>query len=218
MNRVLDILEQKGLLIQDQRQRNAGANAGPAEDEKSLYPHMVIQELVTTERDYVQHIEMLQQFQNECQASGAIAGDAIHDMFLNLNAVMDFQRRFLIRIEQQNSLPWVDQNWGRLFAHYRESFRVYEPYIANQNRCTDTVSREWSKLKNAVFSPELQGMVETPAVLHSFLVKPLQRLSKYPMLLRVRVLVTSQKVKFDVDLYLGSKEERRKAVQRRDPP
>ena len=147
----------------------------------------IIDEIVKTERDYVQHLEMLQHFQNGVQTSGAIPGDAVHDVFLNLNALLDFQRRFLIRIEQQNSLSESEQNWGKLFSHYKDSFRVYEPFIANQNRCRQTVLGRWSELQNASVSRELQGMVETPAILLGFLVKPFQRLAKYPLLLTVNI-------------------------------
>ena len=145
----------------------------------------VIKELVMTERDYVQHLEILQQFKNEVEESGAIAGDAVHDIFLNLNALLDFQRRFLIRIEQQNSLPDDQQNWGQLFIQYQDSFRVYEPFIANQIRCNNAVTKEWDKLKAAPLSEGLRGMVEIQSVLSGFLMKPFQRLTKYPLMLTV---------------------------------
>lgn len=138
-----------------------------------------------TERDYVQHLETLQQFKNEIEESGAIAGDAVHDIFLNLNALLDFQRRFLIRIEQQNSLPESQQNWGQLFIHYKDSFRVYEPFIANHARCYDTILNQWEKLKAASLSPNLNGLLDSLHVLDAFLLKPFQRLSKYPLLLDV---------------------------------
>ena len=146
----------------------------------------IIQEIVQTERDYVQQIEDLQHFKNELEMSGAVGGDAIHDIFLNINALLDFQRRFLIRIEQQNSLPDEEQNWGNLFITYRDSFRVYEPFIANGTRCNETVTKEWDRLKSAPISSDLQGMVEAQSIMLGFLVKPLQRLTKYPLLLQVR--------------------------------
>lgn len=146
----------------------------------------IIHEIVQTERDYVQQIEDLQHFKNELEMSGAIGGDAVHDIFLNINALLDFQRRFLIRIEQQNSLPEEQQNWGNLFVTYQDSFRVYEPFIANGSRCNETVTKEWDRLKSAPISADLRGMVEAPSILLGFLVKPLQRLTKYPLLLQVR--------------------------------
>ena len=181
VNRVLDLLSQRGLLLHTEQK--------PIDDDRKplnlTYRQNVVNEIVVTERDYVQHLETLQQFKNEIEENGAIAGDAVHDIFLNLNALLDFQRRFLIRIEQQNTLPESQQNWGQLFIQYKESFRVYEPFIANQTRCNETVMREWDKLKAAPLSSALNGLLNTQHILAGFLLKPFQRLSKYPMLLKV---------------------------------
>lgn len=149
----------------------------------------IVEEFVKTERDYVNHLETLQQFKNQVEESGAIPGDTAHDIFLNLNALLDFQRRFLIRIEQQNSLSEAQQDWGKLIHHYKESFRVYEPFIANQSRCQQAVERQWDKLKKAPLSPDLKDLVETPATLSGFLLKPFQRLTKYPLLLEVSLVL-----------------------------
>ena len=183
MNRVLDILSSRGLLLNTvYKSQNGVVDKKPP---TLSYRQNVVKEIVMTERDYVHHLETLQQFKNEIEESGAIAGDAVHDIFLNLNNLLDFQRRFLIRIEQQNHLDESQQNWGQLFINYQEYFGVYEPFIANQTRCNNTVMREWEKLKGAPLSPALKGLVDTQHILAGFLLKPFQRLSKYPMLLNV---------------------------------
>lgn len=182
INRVIDILSLSGLLLrtEDSTSSNEVDDTGPRSHQQKI-----IDELVTSERDYVQHLETLQQFKNQIEQTGAIPGDVVHDIFLNLNALLDFQRRFLIRIEQQNSLVPSAQNWGHLFVQYQDAFKVYEPFIANQSRCQEIVSREWDKIKSAPLSPSFQGMVETQSILNSFLLKPFVRLTKYPMLLNV---------------------------------
>ena len=180
MNRVLDILDKGGLLRHNEQARTIAV----AESAPTTLKAYLIEELLKTERDYIQHLEILQEFKR--QVTGAIAGDAIHDIFLNLNQLLDFQRRFLVRIEQQNRLPENEQNWGKLFSYYRESFRVYEPFIANQSRCNETVISVWPKLQKAELSKDLKGIVESPSVLLGFLIKPFQRLSKYPLMLTVR--------------------------------
>lgn len=185
VNRVLDILSQRGQLYEQESKSNDPEDG--LKSEKYTQRQHIVGELVTTERDYVQHLESLQQFKKQVEEIGAIPGDAIHDIFLNLNALLDFQRRFLIRIEKQNSLPEAQQNWGRIFTLWNEPFRgVYEPFIANQQRCNETVIREWDKLRSSAQSELYQQMVENERVLLSFLLKPFQRLSKYPLLLDVR--------------------------------
>ena len=173
----------EGILKQDAPDAAEGSSGGLT---KRTQRQHIIGELVTTERTYVQHLELLQNFKTVVEARGIISGDAIHDIFLNLNALLDFQRRFLIRVEQTNRLKEEDQNWGNLFVLYRDAFKVYEPYIANQKKCEEVAMREFNKLKEMDGPPELQQFVENPTVLSAFLLKPFQRLSKYPLLLRVR--------------------------------
>lgn len=44
--------------------------------------------------------------------------DTIHLLFPNLNKLLNFQRKFLIRLESTAELPWQDQRWGQ---HFLES-------------------------------------------------------------------------------------------------
>ncbi|KAF2812596.1 uncharacterized protein BDZ99DRAFT_474742 [Mytilinidion resinicola] len=180
VNRVLDILVQCNV-ISEEEERFDESNAPGV---KRTQRQHIVDEMVKTERTYVQHLELLQAFKTEVERRGIVTGDCIHDIFLNLNALLDFQRRFLIRVEQTNAQPEEEQNWGKLFVLYKDAFKVYEPYIANQKKCEDTATREFVKLKDTGGSDELRQMVESSTVLTSFLLKPFQRLAKYPLLLK----------------------------------
>jgi cell division control protein 24 len=180
VNRVLDILVQMGII----QNTEAAAGAGDPTRKRTRREH-IINELVSSERTYVQHLEMLQMFKRLVEEKGSVTGDAIHDIFLNLNALLDFQRRFLIRVEQTNAQPPNEQNWGNLFVLYKDAFKVYEPYVANQKRSEQVAVRDFEKLVETGGSGEMQQMVQTKATLPSFLIKPFQRLTKYPLLLKV---------------------------------
>jgi len=182
VNRVVDILVQEGYLASFEG-HSPEQEEGPLT--KRTQRQHIVDELVRTERTYVQHLEVLQSFKKQVENKGVIPGDAIYDIFLNLNPLLDFQRRFLIRVEQINRLPEPEQNWGKIFILYRNAFVVYELYIANQKKCEETAMREFDKLRDAGGSVELRQIVESPTHLTSFLLKPFQRLSKYPLLLRV---------------------------------
>lgn len=162
---------------------SSDANGGNAATKRTQRQH-IIHELVQTERTYVKHLEMLQEFKKSVEEQGVIPGDAVHDIFLNLNSLLDFQRRFLIRVEQTNDKSEDEQNWGALFVLYKDAFKVYEPYIANQKKCEEIAMLQFPQLKNIKGKPELRQMVESPTVLTSFLLKPFQRLAKYPLLLK----------------------------------
>jgi cell division control protein 24 len=183
VNKVLDMLVAQGCIADTTEVASSEESIGTAKKGKTRRQH-IVDELVTTERTYVQHLEMLQAFKELVETRQVVSGDTIHDIFLNLNALLDFQRRFLIRVEQTYALPEEQQNWGALFTLYREAFTVYEPYIANTKKCEQIALREFDKLKETGGPPELRSMVESPTVLSSFLLKPFQRLAKYPLLLK----------------------------------
>ncbi|UPX15446.1 Guanine nucleotide exchange factor for Cdc42p, variant 2 [Ascochyta rabiei] len=181
VNRVLDSLVRMGKI--DPAAVDISDSASVTSSIKRSQREYIIDELVKTERTYVQHLELLQEFKKLVEEKGIISGDQVHDIFLNLNALLDFQRRFLIRVEQTNALPASEQNWGNLFVLYKDAFKVYEPYIANQKKCEQIAMREFDKLKETGGTPEMRQMVESPTLLTSFLLKPFQRLTKYPLLL-----------------------------------
>lgn len=199
VNRVLDILVQMGIIVTD-NETSDGASVNS--NTKRTQREHIIDELVKTERTYVQHLELLQSFKKLVEEKGILTGDTVHDIFLNLNALLDFQRRFLIRVEQTNAQPASEQNWGNLFVLYKDAFKVYEPYIANQKKCEELAVREFDKLRETGGSAEMQQMVESTTTLTSFLLKPFQRLAKYPLLLKVSVHV--EQIDFRTHMVIGA--------------
>ncbi|KAI9675498.1 MAG: hypothetical protein M1829_003302 [Trizodia sp. TS-e1964] len=177
VNQVIDMLESKDLLI-PRDINNATDVPVDKSTEKRSYRENVVAELVNTERKYVQDLEALLNFKLTVEEKGVVTGDTIHTIFLNLNSLLDFQRRFLIRIETNNSLPQEQQRWGQAFANSQEGFRGYQPFIANQSRGERMALLEFEKLKLANHE-----MTADSTTLNAFLLKPMQRLVKYPQLL-----------------------------------
>jgi hypothetical protein len=184
VNRVLDILEIQGHLYRSSTQAKR-----PRQGEKVKLTRRehILKEMIETERDYVHHLQNLQALQKELLETGAVNGDSSHQIFLNLNNLVDFAQRFLIRMEQHYALSEEQQNWGELFVFHQEGFRQYEPFIANQLRCDEICQKEWDKIHSAPRSSDLQQMVAQQSTLNSFFVKPFQRLTKYPLMLMVRL-------------------------------
>lgn len=145
------------------------------------YRDRILRELVDTERKYVQDLENLHDLKKTLEQRGAINGDTAYQIFLNINSILDLQRRFLIRVETTNSMPQDRQEWGNPFVAYEEQFaNTYQPFIANQRKAAQVASQNFDKI---------QG-VEHPVAcdyntLDGFLLKPMQRLVKYPLLLKV---------------------------------
>ncbi|KAK3312867.1 Pleckstrin homology domain-containing protein [Apodospora peruviana] len=177
INYVLDLLEQRGLLRQVQ----------PYPEDDSMQPgsqmsyrDYIVRELVDTERKYVQDLENLHDLKETLEQRGVIPGDVVHNIFLNINTILDIQRKFLIRVETTNSMAQARQEWGSTFVAYEDSFNMcYQPFIANQRKAAQLASQVFDKIQAA----------EHPVAcdfntLDGFLLKPMQRLVKYPLLLK----------------------------------
>lgn len=145
------------------------------------YRDRIVRELVDTERKYVQDLENLHDLKKTLEQRGAINGDIAHQIFLNINSILDLQRRFLIRVETTNSMPSSRQEWGNPFVAHEEQFtNTYQPFIANQRKAAQIAGQNFDKIQ----------AVEHPVAcdyntLDGFLLKPMQRLVKYPLLLKV---------------------------------
>lgn len=122
----------------------------------------------------------------EVQTHEILSPDTMHYLFGNLNALVDIQRRFLIQIEDQASYASKDQRFGSLFIQFEKAFSVYEPFCANFQIAQDLVMQEAHKLQRLahIMSPTYE--------LPSMLIKPIQRVCKYPLLLQQLVKATPE--------------------------
>ncbi|TGO44515.1 hypothetical protein BOTNAR_0807g00010 [Botryotinia narcissicola] len=196
INIVLDVAEKRGLLLTSQAEDTSESATAPGT--KMSYRQHVVRELVDTERKYVQDLENLHELKKTIEQKGVIAGDVVHDIFLNINAILDFQRRFLIKIETTNSQPVDKQEWGLPFRNYEEAFGIYQPFIANQRKAATIAKDNFDKIT----------MADHPVVvdfntLDEFLLKPMQRLVKYPLLLKDLRDKTNASDEAKEDLTLG---------------
>ncbi|KAI8634426.1 hypothetical protein F5Y19DRAFT_461807 [Xylariaceae sp. FL1651] len=177
VNHVLDLAEQRGFLLQIQPYPEDISSAGPIP--QMTYRDHIIRELVDTERKYVQDLENLHDLKKALIDKAVIPGDVAYQIFLNIHGILDFQRRFLIRVETTNSMPQPVQQWGAPFVTYEEAFEIYKPFIANQRKAAQMANQVFDKIQ----------LAEHPVAcdfntLDGFLLKPMQRLVKYPLLLK----------------------------------
>ncbi|KAI8638045.1 hypothetical protein BD408DRAFT_35382 [Parasitella parasitica] len=150
----------------------------------------VVFELLSTERKYVQDLESLQNYMREVSTQDILSQDTMHFLFGNLNALVDFQRRFLVQIEYQAAHPSGEQRFGLLFEKFEEAFSVYEPFCANFQIAQDLVVQESPKLQ------KLANIMSPTYELPSMLIKPIQRVCKYPLLLQQLIKATPDDWKY----------------------
>lgn len=140
----------------------------------------VVREIVETERKFVQDLETLVRYRQDLLNSEWFTSENVNLLFPNLLEIVDFQRRFLVGLESQVNSPPQDQRIGSLFIHAGVSgFKMYESWALSQNSSMEFILREANRLERA------SQIIKDPYELQNFyLIKPIQRLTKYPLLLR----------------------------------
>ena len=139
----------------------------------------VFKELIQTERKYILDLELLLKYRNELQAADALSSEQLHVLFPNLSDVIDFHRRLLCGLECNIDVPTKYQRIGSVFIHASNGpFRAYEPWTIGQIGAIEIISREAATLKKA------SQLIDPGFELQSYIIKPIQRLCKYPLLLK----------------------------------
>ncbi|KAJ3092578.1 hypothetical protein HK100_006912 [Physocladia obscura] len=162
----------------------------------------LLAEILETERSYVASLQLMQEYQNNLIAIAPSIRDlnpgVILDIFSNLDSLVEFQRQFLAEMEYILAKDSENQRIGSLFVKHGRNFEVYYPFCKNYLNASDIILRHSEDLK-------ILDDVINYQLLPSFFIKPLQRLLKYPLLLRELLKLSPE----DEDLKRGSDTIRR---------
>ncbi|KAJ3224519.1 hypothetical protein HDU81_008494 [Chytriomyces hyalinus] len=156
------------------------------------YRARVIKELIETERQYIFSLEELQRYQNELASREVFSKYEMNQLFSNLDELLDFQRRFMVGMESTLNLGVAEQRIGQLFILNEEAFEVYYPFCGNYENASDFVINRGEELKH-------MGHIIQPHSITAYLIKPLQRLMKYPHLLKQLIKNTDAEAYPDMD-------------------
>lgn len=140
----------------------------------------IVREFIETERKYVHDLEILNKYRQQLLEYQIINSEELYMLFPNLNDIIDFQRRFLVSLEINGQVPPQKQRIGALFMHSKHFFKLYEPWSIGQNAAIDFISSSFDKMNPA----NAQLVIRNKMELQSFLLKPVQRLCRYPLLLK----------------------------------
>ncbi|CAO1634508.1 unnamed protein product [Sympodiomycopsis kandeliae] len=179
VSRIVDMLEERGILVESERPSQVEDVAKPSDDRT-----FIVRELLESERKYVQDLEVLQSCARALQQHGILSADRSHDLFSNLNNLVDFQRRCLINLEDNARRAPDEQRFGRAFQMLERNFDVYWPFCSNYAQALEIVNEEAANIQRLQGLPGAEGCYLDPAYeLPAFLIKPVQRICKYPLLL-----------------------------------
>lgn len=179
ISKLVDRLEELGILIESERTAHVEDTQAPSDDRA-----WIVKELLESERKYVQDLEVMQNCSKALQQHDILPADRLHELFSNLNNLVDFQRRCLINIEDNARKPPDEQRFGRVFIMLESNFDVYSPFCSNYNNALDVIASEAHNIQRLRGMPAAEGCYLDPAYeLPAFLIKPVQRICKYPLLL-----------------------------------
>ncbi|KAG1928466.1 T-lymphoma invasion and metastasis-inducing protein [Pimephales promelas] len=158
----------------------------------------VISELVDTERTYVKDLNILiERYLNPLQKQSFLSQDELDVLFGNLAEMVEFQVEFLKTLEDGtrlvpdlDKLERVDQfkkvlfSLGGSFLYYADRFKIYSAFCASHTKVPKVLTKAKTDPVFKAFLAERNPRQQHSSTLESYLIKPIQRVLKYPLLLR----------------------------------
>uniref|UniRef100_A0A8C1VXX0 TIAM Rac1 associated GEF 2b n=1 Tax=Cyprinus carpio TaxID=7962 RepID=A0A8C1VXX0_CYPCA len=165
---------------------------------------MVIQELVETEKSYVKDLgSLFEIYLKPLQRETFLSHDEMESLFGSLPEMLDFQRVFLQTLEERTtSSPEYHEletpeklkkllfSLGGSFLYYADHFKLYSGFCANHIKVQKVLERAKTDRAFKEFLEARNPTKQHSSTLESYLIKPVQRVLKYPLLLRELVSLT----------------------------
>ncbi|XP_019499723.1 PREDICTED: T-lymphoma invasion and metastasis-inducing protein 2 isoform X4 [Hipposideros armiger] len=166
----------------------------------------VIQELVDTEKSYVKDLSCLFELYLEpLQNETFLTQDEMESLFGSLPEMLEFQKVFLETLEDGisassdfNLLETPSQfrkllfSLGGSFLYYADHFKLYSGFCANHIKVQKVLERAKTDKAFKAFLDARNPTKQHSSTLESYLIKPVQRVLKYPLLLKELVSLTDQ--------------------------
>ncbi|XP_053329711.1 proto-oncogene DBL [Spea bombifrons] len=156
-----------------------------SEDSLDTLKGHVIHELIETERIYVEELyTVLLGYRSEMENPTMThfmpqtLRNTKNILFGNMPEIYEFHNKIFLQ-SLQNCIG-APEKVGFCFLERREDFQMYEKYCQNKPR-SDSL---WRQFSDSVFFQECQKKLEHKLGLDSYLLKPVQRLTKYQLLLK----------------------------------
>uniref|UniRef100_A0A8C9V2E9 TIAM Rac1 associated GEF 2 n=1 Tax=Scleropages formosus TaxID=113540 RepID=A0A8C9V2E9_SCLFO len=164
----------------------------------------VIQELVDTEKSYVKDLTCLFEiYLKPLQNETFLTVDEMESLFGSLPEMLDFQKIFLQTLEERiASSPDFSTletpvefkkllfSLGAPFLYYADHFKLYSGFCANHIKVQKVLERAKTDRAFKDFLDAKNPTKQHSSTLESYLIKPVQRVLKYPLLLRELVSLT----------------------------
>ncbi|XP_030009863.1 T-lymphoma invasion and metastasis-inducing protein 1-like isoform X2 [Sphaeramia orbicularis] len=158
----------------------------------------VINELVETEKTYVKDLNcLIECYLTPLQKESILTQDELDVLFGNLGEMVEFQVEFLQTLEDGirlvpdlDRLERVEQfkkvlfSLGGSFLYYADRFKIYSAFCASHTKVPKVLAKAKTDPDFKAFLAERNPRQQHSSTLESYLIKPIQRVLKYPLLLR----------------------------------
>ncbi|XP_055627876.1 protein still life, isoform SIF type 1 isoform X1 [Toxorhynchites rutilus septentrionalis] len=158
----------------------------------------VILELVETEKTYVKHLNnLLEYYLEPLKRETFLSNAEITALFGNIQEIVTFQRQFLNNLEEALDLepefhqlehPSQFKNVlfaiGSAFLYYVNHFKLYSSFCASHSKAQKVLHPNEGNQALQEFLAARNPKQQHSSTLESFLIKPIQRILKYPLLLQ----------------------------------
>ena len=148
----------------------------------------VINEILSTEADYVDRLQvMMSLYIKPMEKELGLSPKASKALFSNAEEIYEAAKAFSADLQKVKNLGPEKKNVGERFVKNRRYFQMYIPYCTNQSismksldvcmshpHLAQFVKDKEAKNKEKLRSEKIDG----------FLIKPLQRITRFPLLLR----------------------------------
>ncbi|XP_064914953.1 guanine nucleotide exchange factor DBS isoform X4 [Columba livia] len=165
--------------------QSRGGSTMDDEENLAVLRQHVINELIETERAYVEELLcVLEGYAAEMDnplMAHLISPELQNKkdiLFGNMEEIYHFHNRIFLR-ELENYIEYPELV-GRCFLEQMEDFQIYEKYCQNKPRSESL----WRQFSDSAFFQECQRKLDHKLSLDSYLLKPVQRITKYQLLLK----------------------------------
>ncbi|KAE8621647.1 hypothetical protein XENTR_v10004906 [Xenopus tropicalis] len=158
----------------------------------------VICELLETERTYVKDLNcLMERYLKPLQKEPFLTQDELDVLFGNLTEMVEFQVEFLKTLEDGvrlvpdlEKLEKVEQfkkvlfSLGGSFLYYADRFKLYSAFCASHTKVPKVLVKAKTDSNFKAFLDAQNPKQQHSSTLESYLIKPIQRILKYPLLLK----------------------------------
>ncbi|XP_064194703.1 uncharacterized protein arhgef4 isoform X3 [Anguilla rostrata] len=170
---------------QEEDSASTGRLLGPGLPCKEQMRANVINEIMSTERDYIKHLkDICEGYIKQCRKrTDMFTEEQLRTIFGNIEEIYRFQKKFLKALEKKfNKEQPHTSEIGSCFLEHQTDFQIYSEYCNNHPNACLQLCKLMKVNKYVVFFEAcrlLQKMIDIS--LDGFLLTPVQKICKYPL-------------------------------------